>query len=148
MERSIRRDPLPAHWLLVAVPAAVLLAFFVLPNALLLSASFLKSEAQQLTAELTLDNYRFLLTRPLYLQVFLRTFVVGISVGLIDVALGFPLAYFLVRTRSRWKGALIALSLAPLLASVVVRTYGWYIILNRFGVVNDALLGLGLLDER
>jgi putative spermidine/putrescine transport system permease protein len=148
MERSIRRDPLPAHWLLVAVPAAVLLAFFVLPNALLLSASFLKSEAQQLTTEPTLDNYRFLLTRPLYLQVFLRTFVVGISVGLIDVALGYPLAYFLVRTKSRWKGALIALSLAPLLASVVVRTYGWYIILNRFGVVNDALLGLGLLDAR
>ena len=148
MTRTKRRDLVPAHWLLVAVPAAVLLAFFVLPNALLLSASFLKSEAQQLTAELTLDNYRFLLTRPLYLQVFLRTFVVGISVGLIDVALGFPLAYFLVRTRSRWKGALIALSLAPLLASVVVRTYGWYIILNRFGVANDALLALGLLHER
>ena len=148
MERTLRREPVPAHWLLVAVPAAVLLLFFVLPNALLLSASFLKSEAQQLTNEPTLDNYRFLLTRPLYLQVFLRTFVVGISVGVIDVALGYPLAYFLVRTRSRWKGVLIALSLAPLLASVVVRTYGWYIILNRFGVANDALLGLGLLDER
>jgi putative spermidine/putrescine transport system permease protein len=148
MVRTNRREFVPVHWLLVAVPAAVLLLFFVLPNALLLSASFLKSEAQQLTAELTLDNYRFLLTRPLYLQVFLRTFVVGISVGLIDVALGFPLAYFLVRTRSRWKGALIALSLAPLLASVVVRTYGWYIILNRFGVANDALLALGLLHER
>ena len=148
MVRTNRREFVPVHWLLVAVPAAVLLLFFVLPNALLLSASFLKSEAQQLTMELTLDNYRFLLTRPLYLQVFLRTFVVGISVGLIDVALGFPLAYFLVRTRSRWKGALIALSLAPLLASVVVRTYGWYIILNRFGVANDALLALGLLHER
>ena len=148
MVRTSRWSSVPAHWLLVAVPAAVLLAFFVLPNALLLSASFLKSEAQQLTAEPTLDNYRFLLTRPLYLQVFLRTFVVGISVGLIDVALGYPLAYFLVRTRSRWKGVLIALSLAPLLASVVVRTYGWYIILNRFGVANDALLAVGLLDER
>ena len=62
--------------------------------------------------------------------------------------LGFPLAYFLVRTRSRWKGLLIALSLAPLLASVVVRTYGWYIILNRFGFANDMLLGLGLIEER
>ena len=148
MERTLRREPVPAHWLLVAVPAAVLLVFFVLPNALLLSASFLKTEAQQLTNEPTFDNYRFLLTRPLYLQVFLRTFIVGLSVGLLDVILGFPLAYFLVRTRSRWKGVLIALSLAPLLASVVVRTYGWYIILNRFGFANDALLALGLLDER
>ena len=127
----------PEHWLLIVVPATILLLFFVLPNALLLSASFLKSEAQQLTSEPTLENYTFLLTRPLYLEVLLRTFVVGVCVGAIDVVLGFPLAYFLVRTKSRWKGLLIALSLAPLLASVIVRTYGWYIILNRFGVVND-----------
>ena len=137
-----------APWLIVAVPAAVLLAFFVLPNALLLSASFQKSEAQQLTSQLTLDNYRFLFTRPLYLEVFARTFAVGLSVAALDVLLGYPLAYFLVRTRSRFKGMLIALSLAPLLASVVVRTYGWYIILNRFGFANDALLALGLIDDR
>jgi len=43
---------------------------------------------------------------------------------------------------------LIALSLAPLLASVIVRTYGWYVILNRSGVANDVLLGLGLIGER
>ena len=127
---------------------AVLLVFFVLPNALLLSTSFVRSEAQQLTGELTLENYQFLFTRPLYLWALARTFVVGLSVGLIDVLLGYPLAYFLVRTHSRWKGLLIALSLAPLLASVVVRTYGWYIILNRFGVANDMLLALGLIDER
>ena len=79
---------------------AVLLLFFALPNALLLSASFLRSEAQQLTNELTLDNYTFLFTRPLYIWAFIRTFIVGVSVGLIDVVLGYPLAYFLVRTRT------------------------------------------------
>ena len=133
---------------MVAIPAAFLLVFFVAPNALLLSASFQKTQAQQLTNELTLSNYAFLFTRPLYLEVFARTLLVGVSVGLVDILLGFPLAYFLVRTRSRWKGLLIALSLAPLLASVVVRTYGWYIILNRFGVANDALLGMGIIEER
>jgi putative spermidine/putrescine transport system permease protein len=142
------RHRLPTHWLLVVVPTAVLLAFFVLPNALLLSASFLKSEAQQLTSQPTLDNYRFLFTRPLYLEIFARTFIVASAVGVLDIVLGYPLAYFLVRTRSRWKGLLIALSLAPLLASVVVRTYGWYIILNRFGFANDVLLGLGVISDR
>ena len=129
-------------WLLVASPMALLLAFFVLPNALLLSTSFLKSEAQQLTGELTLENYTFLFGRPIYQWAFLRTFIVGAAVGLFTVLLGFPLAYFLVRTGSPWKGVLIAICLAPLLASVVVRTYGWYIILNRFGVANDVLLSL------
>src|SRR5687767_8164083 len=134
--------------LLAAAPLALLLVFFVVPNALLLSASFLKSEAQQLTNEVTLENYTFLFSKNLYLQAFLRTFIVGICVGLLDVLLGYPLAYFLVRTKSRWKGLLIALALAPLLASVVVRTYGWYIILNRFGVANDVLLALGITSER
>jgi putative spermidine/putrescine transport system permease protein len=135
-------------WLLVAAPLALLLVFFVVPNALLLSTSFLKSEAQQLTGELTLENYGFLFEKSIYRWAFVRTFLVGACVGLLVVLLGYPLAYFLVRTTSRWKGPLIALALAPLLASVVVRTYGWYIILNRFGVANDVFLNLGLISER
>ena len=135
-------------WLLVAAPMALLLVFFVVPNVLLLSTSFLKSEAQSLTGELTLENYGFLFSKSIYQWAFARTFIVGASVGLLCVLLGYPLAYFLVRTKSRWKGLLIALALAPLLASVVVRTYGWYIILNRFGVANDVLLALGVTAER
>jgi putative spermidine/putrescine transport system permease protein len=144
----VARDHGLKVWLLVAAPLALLLVFFVLPNALLLSTSFLKSEAQQLTGQLTLENYGFLFEKPIYRWAFVRTFAVGACVGLLTVLLGYPLAYFLVRTRSRWKGLLIALSLAPLLASVVVRTYGWYIILNRFGVANDLFLSLGLISER
>src|SRR5262245_54603052 len=147
--KGLRRNEMRGTpWLLVAVPMALLLVFFVVPNALLLSTSFLKSEAQQLTGELTLENYAFLLGKPIYQWAFVRTFVVGACVGVLTVLLGYPLAYFLVRTRSRWKGLLIALALAPLLASVVVRTYGWYIILNRFGVANDLLLALGVIGER
>ncbi|MBI3709645.1 MAG: ABC transporter permease [Proteobacteria bacterium] len=135
------------HVLLVAGPALFLIVFFALPNAYLLSASFQVSEAQQLTDTLTLDNYRLLFTRPFYLNTILRTFVIGGSVGLIVVVLAYPLAYFLVRTSSRWKGLLIALSLAPLLASVIVRTYGWYVILSREGLVNNLLRALDVIGE-
>jgi putative spermidine/putrescine transport system permease protein len=135
-------------WLIALLPGAFLFMFFGLPNALLLTISFLKSEAQELTGELTLDNYTFLFGERVYRQALLRTFVVGLAVGLIDIVLAFPLAYFLVRTSSRWRGLLIALSFTPLLASVVVRTYGWYIVLNRFGVANDLLLWLGVTSDR
>ena len=135
-------------WRLVSAPALFMLFFFAIPNAFLLSISFLRSEAQQLTGDVTLDNYAFLLSEPVYLRALIRTFVIGASVGLIDIVLAFPVAYFLVRTRSRWKGLLIAVSLAPLLASVVVRTYGWYVILNRSGALNDLLLAIGLIQER
>ena len=62
-----------------------LFLFFGLPNALLLTISFLKSDAQQLTGELTLDNYEFLFTERVYLQALLRTFVVCVSVGILEV---------------------------------------------------------------
>ena len=112
-------------YLLIAIPAAFLLAFFVMPSAVLLSMSVVQSEDTIPTGNLTLDNYTTLLTNRLYLNAILRSFIVGIASGAIVVLLAYPLAYFLVRTTSRWKSLLIALSLAPLLASVIVRTYGW-----------------------
>jgi len=130
--------------LLVAVPATFLFVFFVLPNGFLLVAGFLKSDAQMLTDEWTLENYDFLLGKPLYRAALLRTFVVGALVGVLVVVLAYPMAFFLARTTSKWKGPLIALALTPLLASVVVRTYGWWVLLNREGALNDLLRALGL----
>ncbi len=134
-------------WLLVGLPAAFLFVFFVLPNAFLLAASFLKSEAQMLTDERTLENYGFLFGRPLYRAAMLRTFIVGGLVGALVVIVSYPLAFFLARTTSRWKGVLIALALTPLLASVVVRTYGWWVLLNREGALNDLLRLLGFAPQ-
>jgi putative spermidine/putrescine transport system permease protein len=133
--------------LLVGLPALFLLVFFVAPNALLLTASALRSEAQMLTDEWTWENYAFIFGKPLYLRAILRTFWIGAGVGALVVLLSYPVAFFLTRTTSRWKGALIALILAPLLASVVVRTYGWWVLLNREGAVNALLLGSGMVAE-
>lgn len=133
--------------LLVAAPATFLLAFFVVPTMLLMSAGFLESDGMVPTGGTTLDNFRILLTRPLYYRAILRTFLVGTAVGALVVVLSYPLAYFLVRTTSRWRNLLIAVSLAPLLASVIVRTYGWWVVLNREGAINSLLQWLGVIDQ-
>ena len=130
--------------LMVGLPALFLLVFFVAPNALLLTTSLLKSESQVLTDQVTLENFTYLLTRPLYLRAIGRSFGIAATVGVLVVVLAYPLAFFLARTRSRWKGLLIALSLAPLLASVIVRTYGWWVLLNADGALNDLLRAMGL----
>jgi putative spermidine/putrescine transport system permease protein len=135
-------------WLMVGLPAAFLLLCFVAPNAYLLTTSLLKSESQVLTNQVTLENFEYLLGRPLYQRAIVRSFVIGGSVGALVVLLSYPLAFFLARTDSRWRGLLIGLSLTPLLASVVVRTYGWWVLLNRDGAINDALgalFGIGPL---
>ena len=134
-------------WLLAGLPALFLLACFVAPNVLLLTASAFKSEAQVLTNELSTETYTLIFGRALYRQAIYRTFWIGASVGGLVVLLGYPVAFFLTRTSSKWKGWLIALMLAPLLASVVVRTYGWWVLLNREGAINGALLALHIIDE-
>jgi putative spermidine/putrescine transport system permease protein len=140
-----RRPLLP--YLLVVAPAGFLLAFFIIPSAVLLSMSVLRSEDTIPTDELTLDNYATLLSNRLYLSAILRSVYVGVASGVIVVLLAYPLAYFLVRTTSRWKTLLIALSLAPLLASVIVRTYGWWVVLNREGALNVAFRSFGVIDQ-
>ncbi len=133
--------------LLVAVPAVFLLAFFVVPTMFLMSSGFLQSDGMVPTGGWTLENFQILLTRSIYRQAILRTFVVGSAVGAVVVLLSYPLAYFLVRTSSRWRNLLIALSLAPLLASVIVRTYGWWVVLNREGAINTLLKSAGVIDQ-
>ena len=125
--------------MLVGLPSLFLLVFFVVPNAFLLTTSLLKSESQVLTTQVTTENFTYLLTRPLYLRAILRSFWIGGLVGVLVVVLSYPVAFYLARTASRWKGLLIALALTPLLASVVVRTYGWWVLLNRDGAINAAL---------
>jgi putative spermidine/putrescine transport system permease protein len=133
-------------YLLAAFPAAFLLLFFALPILLLLSTSVLKSEDMVPIAQLTTANFLTLLTKKLYVQAILRTLGIGVAVGALVVMLGYPLAYTLVRTQSRWQPLLVALALSPLLASVIVRTYGWWVLLNRDGPINNFLLALGAIS--
>jgi putative spermidine/putrescine transport system permease protein len=142
---TIRRRAVP--YLLIAIPTAFLLVCFVIPNAVLLSMGFIESEDTIPTGVFTLDNFTTLFHSRLYVDAILRSFVVGIGAGAIVVLLAYPLAYFLVRTTSRWKTLLIAASLTPLLASVIVRTYGWWVILNREGAVNSLLAWLGVIER-
>lgn len=139
------RRPIP--WLLIGGPALFMLLFFVLPTALHLSVSFMRSEVGMGAGEFTFENYRQFFGSGFFRAVLLRTFLIGTLVGLIVVILAFPIAYFLTRTRSRWQGLLISLCFAPLLASVIVRTYGWHTILSREGIVNESLLFLGIIGE-
>lgn len=136
-----------AVYLLAAVPAGFLLVFFLLPILMLLSASVLKSDDMVPTAELTGENFATLLSQKLYVDAVLRTLGIGIAVGLLVVILAYPLAYALTRTRSRWQPVLVALALSPLLASVIVRTYGWWVLFNRDGAINGFLQAIGVISE-
>jgi putative spermidine/putrescine transport system permease protein len=137
----------PGVWL--ALPLAGLLGlFFVAPLALLLSQSFHPLViGQPVPPEWTLANYVRFLGDPFYLGTLHATLVLGGTVTGLAIVLGYPVAYGLARARHRGKTVLRLCVVAPLLVSVVIRTYGWIVLLAGNGVVNQALLALRLVDE-
>jgi putative spermidine/putrescine transport system permease protein len=63
------------------------------------------------------------------------------------VVLGYPAAFAIARARGYWQVLLFALVFLPLTVSIIVKSFGWAILLRRDGLVNWALLGLGLVDR-
>ena len=66
---------------------------------------------------------------------------------LVSLLLGYPTAYYMARTRSRMKKVMMVIILFPFLVSAVVRSYGWMVILGKNGLLNQFLLGLGLVQK-
>lgn len=135
-------------YIALLLPAVLgLLVSFVFPLAYMIRMSFNKGAPDGVVIEtFTFDTYLQPLTDPYYWRVTLETFQMGVVVGLLCVLVSYPVALFLARTTSKYKGLLIAVAIAPLLTSAVVRTYGWMVILGTNGLVNSSLEGMGLID--
>lgn len=128
---------------------AWLVLFFAVPLAALVAISFYRAGAAgAMTPAFTLENYRRFVTDPLSLRVLWSTLVLGTEVTVWCLVLGFPLAYSLARTRARGtRGAMVVMLLVPLMTSVVVRSYGWTILLAGNGPLNWALLHAGVVRQ-
>lgn len=134
---------------LLVLPALVLLfLFYLLPYVNMVVVSFLTSgKTIAFRLPLTLDNYATYTLDGFYWVVLLRTMLFGIGTTIICIMLGFPVAYHLTRTRTRYKGLLFCCVLSPLLVGVVIRSYGWMILLADHGLINETLVDAGLIKS-
>lgn len=129
-------------WALALPLAAVFALFFIAPLGLLVSISF--QAERQMTGVWGLTQYAAFLTDPLNLAVLGDTLLVGAKATALCLLFGYPLAWLCTRVPARWQAALIFLIVLPIVTSVVVRTFAWIVILGRNGIVNEAILALGL----
>jgi putative spermidine/putrescine transport system permease protein len=86
--------------------------------------------------------------QAIYRAVFLRTFMVAAIVTLATLVLGFPLAWLLANLPGPIAARLIMLVLLPFWTSILVRTAAWTVLLQKFGILNDLLLWLGITSTR
>jgi putative spermidine/putrescine transport system permease protein len=94
-----------------------------------------------------LANYRDVFGDSYFYEIFGRTFRIALLVTLISALVGAPEAYILNRMRAPWRGIFLLVALGPLLISVVSRTLGWALLFGSTGLVNQALMGVGLVAE-
>jgi putative spermidine/putrescine transport system permease protein len=149
--RLLDRDEwrrLLAPALLLLPLTAFLLFFFVAPFVLNVAVSLQPGRPGAAgPAGLSFRHYGRLATDSYYLRVIGQTLGLGFACTGLTFVLGYPCAYFIAKSRSRWKGVWMFVIIAPLLTSIVIRSYGWILVLGRTGFVNAVLRGAGLVEE-
>lgn len=130
-------------WLLLPGLLVLVLAFFW-PVGELLVTSFQAAPKEGVPGPTGFSNYVKFFADSYYLGVAERTFRLSAIITFFTFLLGFPLAYIMARAGPRLRFWLIVLTVVPLMTSVVVRTFGWLVILGRGGLLSKVLEWLGL----
>lgn len=125
----------------------------VTPGLLLLAIAFFWPIGQMLALAFegpdgpTFEHFRRFLGDEFYRAVLWRTVRLSVIITVLCLLIGFPLAYIMARVRPRARLWLIIMLILPLMTSVVVRTFGWMVVLSRSGLIPSTLRDLGLVGR-
>lgn len=158
--RSLRALlPPPRSWSIV-VPFAWLTLFLLVPFLLVLKISFadlnfgvppytalLTLKEQALNFTLHLQGYARLFTDSLYVATYLSSVKMAFITTVCCVAIGYPMAYHIARSSPAWRNLLMLGVILPFWTSLLLRVYAWVGILRNDGLLNKALLALGVISS-
>ncbi|HEY0351677.1 MAG TPA: ABC transporter permease, partial [Gemmatimonadales bacterium] len=133
-------------WALLAPGGFWLLLFFLVPLLIMFVYSFMpRGIYGGVEPGFTLEHYaRFF--DPLYLEVLQRTFLWSVACTVICLALGYPVAYLIVRG-GRWRNILLFLVVLPFWTSFLVRTFAMIFLMRDTGLINNWLLKWGVISQ-
>jgi spermidine/putrescine transport system permease protein len=144
--RWFSHRPARGAWALLAPGIAWLVIFFALPITAMAVVSLMpRGVYGGVEPGLTLEHYRRFFD-PLYLGIFWRTLVWSAGCTAICLLLGFPVAYVIAHAR-KWRATLLLLVILPFWTSFLVRTFAMMFLFRDSGLVNAALLSLGVVDQ-
>jgi len=145
--RGARRGSRSWAWLQLAPATAYFAALFLGPLAILIAYSFWRTENYQFIPSFSLENYREVLTSPVYQPYFERTLLLALLVAVLVLVIAYPFAYALTFVFPRRRQLLYFLVLVSLFGGYLVRIYAWRTMLGKEGLINSALEGAGVIDH-
>jgi len=157
---ALRRYLPNSRWAVIGVPFLWMLLFFAIPFAIVLKISFASSAiamppytdlmtwvGDKLTIELNFKNYLFLVRDSLYVDAYLSSLKIAVVSTFICLLIGYPLALAISRMEPSTRNVALMLVVLPSWTSFLIRIYAWIGILKNNGLINNFLLGLGVIDE-
>lgn len=150
--RAVPRGPLlrseQARGLALMSPTFLFaLALLAAPLAVVVAHSFWSQDYLTIDRSFTLENYRIALGEPIYRDLLMRSLWLSFSVSALTVLLAYPVAYFISFHGGRHKALWLFLITVPAWTSYLLRVMSWKVILGYNGVLNTALMGVGVIDE-
>ena len=158
--------PMPGRRFVIGVPYIWLVVFFLLPFLILLYISFVDMgsdihpfkpiwDSTTGLLKLKYENYWSIfrnnedgaLFQTIYIEAYLRSIWYALCTAVLCLVMGYPFAYFIARSAPSVRPALLMMVMLPFWTSFLLRVYAWKGILADQGVVNQVLMGLGLISE-
>jgi putrescine transport system permease protein len=157
----LRRWGVTGRALVTSVPITWLLLFFLIPFVIVLKISFSDSviamppyqplfswaSEKVLEIKLNLGNFAFLVEDNLYWKAYLNSIWVAAVSTLFCLLIGYPMAYAIARSGQAARNVLLLLVILPFWTSFLLRVYAWIGILKNNGLINNALMALGVIDQ-
>lgn len=160
LPRSIRKRLPGPRWLVIAVPYLWMLLFFAVPFAIALKISFASAAiamppytdlvswaGDKLEVSINTANYLYLVRDSLYVKAYLSSLEIATISTFLCLLIGYPIAYGISRMDPATRNIALMLVILPSWTSFLIRIYAWVGILKNNGLLNNALIGMGLIDE-
>jgi putrescine transport system permease protein len=149
------------HWLIILPPLLFLIVFFLIPFAFALKISFAETAIrvppytdvlsitpdQHIHLSLSLANYKYLLRDEVYAVSYIYSLKTAFFSTLICLLLGYPMAYAMSRSSKATQNILLLIIILPFWTSFLLRVYALEGIIRETGLLNSALLWLGVIDH-
>jgi spermidine/putrescine transport system permease protein len=135
-------------WILLSPALVTITLLLVVPLAFIVVYSFwLRTATGADQVGFYLDNWREALTDRFYLDILLNTLKIAAVTTVVCALLGYPSAYFIARSRTRFKTLLLLMLVLPFWISYIIRTMSWINILGSSGALNNLLMSAGVISE-
>jgi putrescine transport system permease protein len=162
MKLSLFKNAKWGRLAVISVPTLWLAVFFFIPFVVVLKISFAESaiaippysslfewdaEETFLAIKLSFANYIYLFEDTLYIEAYWSSVKIAAVSTLITLIVAFPIAYLIARSDPEKRTLLLALVVLPFWTSFLLRVYAWIGFLKKNGIINETLMGMGIIDQ-